>query len=288
MTRGLSIAFVALLAAACAPKGPKQPADAKATAAERRALVKEGLAAYDQKDWARCYRKLEQAGSWYDAACCRSKQGDLDGAFAALERATDEGFREVSHMQSDPDLEPLRGDSRWQTTVAAAQTNADAYRKTVNAELVRLYEEDQADRRGGFESIDWSKVSVRDAEREKRVEEILAAGGAKVSDDYYHAAMIYQHGTTPEQAARAHELALKAVELDAKNERAKWLAAASEDRRLMYEKRPQKYGTQYTKKDGTWVLWDVDPSVTDEERAEWNVPPLAEAIERANQMNASR
>jgi hypothetical protein len=297
MTRWLSILVVLVLAPACAEKqpgaragagGPTTPGAQASDAAARRALRGQGLAAYDRKDWAACAEKLEQAEDWYDAACCRAQQGDVDRAFAALRRAVDGGFRDVSHMQRDPDLEPLHADARWSSLVAAARINADSYRRTVNAELMRLFEEDQADRRGGFDSIDWSVVSKRDEEREKRVDEILAAGGAKVSDDYYHAAMVYQHGTTPRQAARAHELALKAVELDPNNDKARWLAAASEDRRLMYEKKPQRYGTQYTRKDGVWVLWDVEPSVTDEERARWNVPPLAEAMERAKRMNAPR
>jgi hypothetical protein len=38
-------------------------------------------------------------------------------------------------------------------------------------------------------------------------------------------------------------------------------------------------------RDGKWVLWDVDASVTDAQREEWNVPPLAEARARAERMN---
>ena len=40
--------------------------------------------------------------------------------------------------------------------------------------------------------------------------------------------------------------------------------------------------------DGTrgdrWVLWPVDPATTDAERAEWDVPPLAEALRRAEEL----
>lgn len=37
--------------------------------------------------------------------------------------------------------------------------------------------------------------------------------------------------------------------------------------------------------DGKWILWEVDPSITDEERARWDVPPLAAAKARVKQMN---
>lgn len=45
-------------------------------------------------------------------------------------------------------------------------------------------------------------------------------------------------------------------------------------------------GTQYKKVDGAWIVWSVDPAITDAQRAAWEVPPLAEAEARAAQMNA--
>jgi len=113
----------------------------------------------------------------------------------------------------------------------------------------------------------------------------VAAGGAKVADDYYHAAMVFQHGRTPAEIQHAYDLAMKAVALEPNHKSARWLAAAAEDRKLMYEKKPQKWGTQFIKRDGKWIVWDVDPSITDEERAQWNVPPLSQARARAEAMN---
>jgi hypothetical protein len=118
------------------------------------------------------------------------------------------------------------------------------------------------------------------------VHQILDSGGAKTSDDYYSAAIVFQHGKTIADFQRSHLLALKAVELDPNNKRALWLAAASKDRELMNLGKPQLYGTQYRKVDGRMKLYQVDPSVTDEERAKWNVPPLEEAKERAKAMTA--
>ncbi len=66
---------------------------------------------------------------------------------------------------------------------------------------------------------------------------------------------------------------------------ARWLAAAAKDRGLMRLGLPQRYGTQYNiADDGAWILWDVDPSTTDEERAAWNVPTLAENRARGERM----
>src|SRR5687768_10867607 len=87
-----------------------------------------------------------------------------------------------------------------------------------NPELERLYKEDQADREAGPNAkIDWQAVSKRDAERRARVREIVDKGEATTSTDYYHAAMVYQHGTEVPEYDEAHRLAMKAVELDPEN-----------------------------------------------------------------------
>jgi hypothetical protein len=50
----------------------------------------------------------------------------------------------------------------------------------------------------------------------------------------------------------------------------------------MHQGKPQRFGTQYFAMGGDLPgLWQVDPATTDEERAEWDVPPLHEALDRA-------
>ncbi len=49
--------------------------------------------------------------------------------------------------------------------------------------------------------------------------------------------------------------------------------------------KPQKFGTQLVEVDGKWKVYDVDPATTDAERAEWGLPPLAEAHARAAELN---
>ncbi|MES1241589.1 MAG: DUF6624 domain-containing protein [Acidobacteriota bacterium] len=156
-----------------------------------------------------------------------------------------------------------------------------------NAELARLYDEDQKDReQGPNANIDWPAVSKRDDERRERVRQIVAQGGANTSTDYYNAAMIYQHGSEVPDYDEANRLALKAVEIDPANKSARWLAAAAKDRSLMWQGKPQLYGTQFKKVDGRWILWEVDPATTDEERARWNVPPLEEQRKKLETLNA--
>jgi hypothetical protein len=69
----------------------------------------------------------------------------------------------------------------------------------------------------------------------------------------------------------------------------RWLAAAAYDRWLMNQGKPQKYGTQYISSgDEPYRLGDFDPTTTDEERAAWNVPSLAEALKQAEELTRRR
>jgi len=153
----------------------------------------------------------------------------------------------------------------------------------MNEELLALYRADQADRESPKAS---AGLLLRDADRLARVRAILARGEARIADDYFHAAIVFQHGHDDADYEMAHELARKASELVPPHPKARWLAAAAKDRALMKRGLPQLYGTQFrTDASGRWVLHPVDPTVTDEERARWNVPPLADAKARLNAMN---
>jgi len=146
----------------------------------------------------------------------------------------------------------------------------------MNAELRTIFEADQADRRSGL----GPEVAARDRDRRCRVLELLAAGGVVDGPDHYHAAMVFQHGGSQESYQRARDLALRAAELGHRPGR--WLAAAALDRLLVHRGQRQKYGTQYRRWGVTRMLVEVDPATTDEERAEWDVRPLAEALARAD------
>jgi hypothetical protein len=61
------------------------------------------------------------------------------------------------------------------------------------------------------------------------------------------------------------------------------MAAAAYDRWLMYQGKPQKYGTQYVSDGKRQRLWDVEPSTTDLERAEWDVPALVDQTRKAEE-----
>jgi hypothetical protein len=126
-------------------------------------------------------------------------------------------------------------------------------------------------------------MRARDLERREQVLQMIANGDLQAAEDFYHAAQIMNHGDISEDAENAHRLALRSAELGYRP--ARWLAAASYDRWQMYEGKPQKYGTNYIYDGVKDRLWDVDPATTDEERAEWDVPPLAEQLRKAEEAN---
>jgi hypothetical protein len=160
-----------------------------------------------------------------------------------------------------------------------------AAREKDNEELSRLYKEDQADRmpKGG-KPIDWAAVGPRDKARLARVKELYRGGKLRTGADYYHTAMVLQHALEPTDHLLAHELCIVAVGLGEK--RAKWLAAASEDRFLMGIGRPQRFGTQFQAKGGgPFRLHKVEDGVTDALRKEFGVPSLEESRKREEKLN---
>ena len=167
----------------------------------------------------------------------------------------------------------------------------------VTMELRNLYEADQADRQ--FTSPptdeDWEEISARDAERLARVYELLKGDLLSAPEDYFHAAMILQHGDTPEDILVAHILSTAAG--FSGDERGYWLSAASLDRYLLRTRMPQRLGTQYVKacaddpfgsdpsqpwSQGPYIRW-----LPDSIREVFGVESASDQAERARGMNAS-
>jgi hypothetical protein len=174
---------------------------------------------------------------------------------------------------------------------ALAMLPAVAQTPKNDAELAELVAADQADRRPSAAGIDWSVVALRDADRRARVLEVLNTGRARTSDDFYAAALVFQHGDSLEDAELAYSLATVAARLKPTHKAAAWLTAAAWDRLLMRQGKPQWWGTQFVQmnESGRIELYQVDESaVTDAMRAARGVPSLAEAKARAEKMNASQ
>ena len=150
-----------------------------------------------------------------------------------------------------------------------------------------LFDEDQ---RFASEPADWTDperllnqlgqdfIKQRENEaRAHRVEvlQLLQQGKITLAPDLYHAAMIYQHGTCPDHYKLANELAERSMDLGYVP--ARWLYAASRDRYLLAVGQPQQFGTQlHWNKVSGWYMPALDFRTTDEDRAKYDVPPIAE------------
>ncbi len=154
--------------------------------------------------------------------------------------------------------------------------------------LVRLYQQDQSDRTPPADkAIEWAIVGPRDRTRLARVKELYVQGQLRTGSDFYYAGMVLQHGDSPEDFLLAHELCIVAISRG--DARARWLAAASEDRYLMNIGRPQRFGTQFrSDNNGPFHLYTLDTGVTDELRRALEVPPLSEAKAREAVMNKKK
>jgi hypothetical protein len=128
---------------------------------------------------------------------------------------------------------------------------------------------------------EYVSLRSRDQTRRQQVQRMMDHQ-VDTAQDYYHAALIFQHGEAVDEIWSAHLWALKSVELGIQS--GKWLAAAL-DRWHLYQGQPQKYGTQLVPNGTRYRLWDLDSSTTDQERAQWDDPSLAEMAGRAAQFN---
>ena len=182
----------------------------------------------------------------------------------------------------------------WHLSILVLLTTNEPYLLAVEHEeiadnkiLANIFEMDQADREAGSEGIDWNAVNARDTERRTKTLELLRGGEIRTSDDFLHAAYIFQHGKSIEDFRLALSLAWLAATINPNNEDAKWLTASAWDRLLMNQGQPQWYGTQYQRfGDGDWMLHEVqEDAVSDEQRNALNVPTLKELKEHAKMLN---
>lgn len=153
------------------------------------------------------------------------------------------------------------------------------------SDLDRLLDDDRAEDRSIVAgSAQYAALRARDALRREQVKALLAQQIRLSVEQLFAVAWILNHGDTAEEARTAHELAKRAAMRG--HAAARWLTAATLDRSLMYSGRPQRYGTNIVPDGVGYRLWDVEPGTTDAERAEWDVPPLAEMRRRAEDLSS--
>jgi hypothetical protein len=106
-------------------------------------------------------------------------------------------------------------------------------------------------------------MNLHDDQRRARVRELLHRGAVQSGQDFWFAALIFQHGRDSADYLFAHLLASTAV---AKGNRdGLWLTAASLDRYLLSVGKKQIYGTQFELENGkTWIQQNYDKDFLDD------------------------
>ncbi|MEO8275208.1 MAG: hypothetical protein ABI639_03260 [Thermoanaerobaculia bacterium] len=223
----------------------------------------------------------------YGAACCAAQRDDIDGGFEALGLALANGYVDLDRAMTDPRLEVLRADPRWVRFVAATSENQQSLQKSLDPDLQRLFLESEDDRAtlSGGAAPPSAAVVERGVARRRDVLSLVDRGRVKKALDAFHASAILAESDRAEELARASELARQAVELDPDLLAARPLLATAIDREQMVAGKPQRFGTQIVLVDGTWQLYTVDPAISDADRDQFGLPPLAEARARAAELN---
>jgi hypothetical protein len=129
----------------------------------------------------------------------------------------------------------------------------------------QLEVEDQSENPGNISAAEYYRHG--DARRAE-VRKLLEEGKLTSGEDFSDAALIFQHGQTPEEFLFAHVLAVEALIRGGSAD--KWLAAATLDRYLQAVNRPQIFGTQYPgdKAAGNTPKPQVDPHVMNVQRTQ--------------------
>jgi hypothetical protein len=129
----------------------------------------------------------------------------------------------------------------------------------------QLEVEDQSENPGNISAEEYYRHG--DARRAE-VRKLLEEGKLTSGEDFSDAALIFQHGQTPEEFLFAHVLAVEALIRGGSADT--WLAAATLDRYLQAVNRPQIFGTQYPgdKAAGNTPKPQVDPHVMNIQRTQ--------------------
>ena len=147
----------------------------------------------------------------------------------------------------------------------------EVYKKR-STELQQIVEADQNARKDFLtdpkKSLD-PKIILEDTKRRMRVGEIFGEGCFKSAADYAAAALVFQHGSTPDHFFQTFIWAKRAVELGDLSQ--KRLMAQGIDRYLLNSGKKQLFASQAFKFEdvgGCWCLQPVERSFPDSKRIE--------------------
>lgn len=270
-------------AVACGPRAPAAPAAAPSAVTEA-----DGDAAYAAKDYKRCaelYLAAKGEDAQYNAAFCLALDGQVDAAFAMLDKAVAGGYRDLRHLLADRDLASLRSDPRWAGLVKAVERNIAKYEATLKEpalrrEILALRDEDQVVREAMIKNMDdkaaIAAVQASDKKSTARMKEIVAKygwpGKSLIGSDGARAAwLLVQHA---DKDVEFQKQCLVLIEAAVKTGEMRGIEYAYLfDRLAVAERRPQRYGTQFANNKPQPI---EDEAHVDERRKKLGLPTMGE------------
>jgi len=275
-----------------------------ARAEDHETLLSQATAAYQAQDYGKSAQLFEaavKAGTTapeppYSAACCYALLGKPDDAFAWLEKAIDMGMRNTDYLRDDADLKSLHADPRWDGLVTRCQKEREKSlsllkEPALREELLKRMKEDQRIRTTPSPNMrEWRKIDGDNTAFMKTViEEHGWPGKSMVGHEGSLAAyLLVQHADADvEFQKRCLELLTKAVEQ--KEALAEHMAYLT-DRVLVWEGKPQRYGTQFSDTRFLGLFGELklqpieDEANVDARRKEVGLPPLAEYVKQMREM----
>lgn len=284
---------------------------AQTIAAGYKALAAEAMSLYMSKQYKESAMKFNEAfrmnndkGSVddrYNAACSWALAGFADSAFAQLDRIVAKAaFDDYDHLTSDPDLNSLHADKRWQPLLDKVKTNKEEAERNLNKPLVRqldsIYKTDQGNRlamdsvetKYGTDSREWNTL----LEKMRRDDSLNLIAVTALLDTYGWLGpdVVGKRGSTTlwlviqHSDVKTQEKYLPMVRQAVKDKKASPSdLALLEDRIEMFNGRPQIYGSQLRMESGKYVVWKIkdEPNVN-KRRAEVGLEPLEEYLKNWN------
>ncbi len=258
---------------------------------------------YQEKEYLKAGKLYEKAlqtktgdeTDYYNAACCWALTGDTIKALNYLNKSIDLGNRDVEHLQKDSDLDNLHNTKGWKTILVKIKTKINEYEASLNQplkkQLEKIYVKDQTlrhlledvSKKFGQTSNEyryfWEVINREDSINLVEVETIIKkygwVGKSEIGEKANEALwLVIQHAdlATQEKYLPLLQSSVKKGESNPND------LALLEDRILMRNNKPQKYGSQVITNNKTGaVFYEIEnPEYVNQRRKTVGLIPIEE------------
>jgi len=270
-------------------------------------LISDASKFYSEKEYAASGTAYDKAfklkeGSamqYFNAACSWSLTGDTIQSMKYLKSSAEKGWKNLKHLKRDKDIEILRKLNGWAEIEKIVSANLAEYEKDfdkpLKEKLEEIYVKDQTlrlmlgeveEKFGKGEELEffWSLIIEQDSMNEEEVIRIIEERGwpgttlvgGKANLSLW---LVIQHAPleTQEKYLPLLQESVKKGESSGRH------LALLEDRILVRNDKPQKYGSQIVpdKETGKQIVYEIEePEYVDQRRAAVGLGPLADYVKR--------